>query len=86
MLQQRLIQEIDALGPNYSYEDLDTKVPYMDAIVKESLRLYPPGHLLIRDTTEDLKLKGMLTFKDVVQSKHAAFVKFVFSADTSRCL
>lgn len=33
-------------------------MPYMEAVVKESLRLYPPGHILLRETTDDLEIKG----------------------------
>ena len=59
-MQQKCMEEVDALGSDYTpnYEDLESRMPYLDAVVKESLRLFPPGHLLLRETTEDLKLKG----------------------------
>ncbi len=34
-------------------------MPYLDACLKESMRLYPPGHLTPREPlTEDFTVKG----------------------------
>ncbi|KAI3603506.1 cytochrome p450, partial [Moniliophthora roreri] len=55
--QERLRQEInEARIKNYGEDfDYDTllKLPYLDAVCKEVLRLYPPAHRLIRTSSED---------------------------------
>ena len=39
--QQRLYEEVQKYGPNFSYEDI-AKMPYLEACVAETLRLYNP--------------------------------------------
>ena len=59
-VQDKVIAEVDALGKDWapSLEDLEEKLPYLDACLKEALRLYPPAHLLFRETESDMTLEG----------------------------
>ncbi|CAG2158120.1 unnamed protein product [Oppiella nova] len=57
-IQQRLYDEITASTPDssdISYEAL-TQMPYLDAVVSESLRLYPPAVRLVRQATSAYSL------------------------------
>lgn len=47
--------EVDALGRTPSYEDL-SKLPYTLAVLKESMRLYPPAYVLARRAVEDVTI------------------------------
>lgn len=47
--------EVDALGHAPSYEDL-TRLPYTLAVLKESMRLYPPAYVLARRAIEDVTI------------------------------
>ncbi|XP_023912603.2 3,9-dihydroxypterocarpan 6A-monooxygenase [Quercus suber] len=53
-------QEIDmVIGKNKIVEESDiVKLPYMQAIVKEILRLHPTGPLITRECTEDCNIAG----------------------------
>lgn len=53
-------QEIDmVIGKNKIVEESDiVKLPYMQAIVKEILRLHPTGPLIARECTEDCNIAG----------------------------
>lgn len=54
--QERLWQEARALGDrDPTAED---SLPYVDAVVSEALRLYPPGVLLLRETQHATRLGG----------------------------
>lgn len=56
--QDRVRQESEALGRNYlTYDDID-KLPSLDLVFKESLRLCSPVGALARKTTEDTELLG----------------------------
>ena len=63
-VQDKVIAEVDALGKDWvpSFEDLEEKLPYLDACLKEALRLFPPGHLLFREAETDLTLEGRSRF------------------------
>ncbi|OVA04816.1 Cytochrome P450 [Macleaya cordata] len=52
--------EIDSVvGKNRLVEESDIpKLPYLQAIVKETLRLHPTGPLIVRESTEDCKVQG----------------------------
>ncbi|KIK52522.1 hypothetical protein GYMLUDRAFT_88653 [Collybiopsis luxurians FD-317 M1] len=39
--QNRLREEIQSIGNEATYDDFQTKFPYLDAVLKETLRLYP---------------------------------------------
>jgi len=53
--QQRLREELIALGREPTYEDLTSpdKLPYLDAVVKEGLRVYPVGAYQDRVAVKD---------------------------------
>ena len=53
------LQELDAYGADtFSPGDLP-KLPYLEACLKEAMRLFPPGVFLIREPlTEDFHLQG----------------------------
>lgn len=58
--QDKLLAEIDALGKDWTpvYEELESRLPYLAAVLKESLRLYPPAHTLVREAEQDMQLAG----------------------------
>lgn len=42
-LQDKLRREIVSFGAEPTYQDFQNKLPYLDAVVKEGLRMFPPG-------------------------------------------
>ena len=56
------------LGPNGwpSYDDLHSGLPYCMAVVKESLRLYPPAPVTTRDLEHPLQLKVNETITETI--------------------
>nr|QOI02200.1 Cytochrome P450 superfamily protein [Camptotheca acuminata] len=66
-IMKKLREEIDrVVGPNRKVEEADMdSLPYMQAVVKESLRLHPALPLLLpRNTMEDTDYMGYLIPKD----------------------
>ncbi|MBS2019677.1 MAG: cytochrome P450 [Deltaproteobacteria bacterium] len=56
-VRERLEAELDALGHDPSYEEL-RELPYTLAVLKESMRLYPPAYMLARRAIQDVELGG----------------------------
>lgn len=58
--QARLVKEVDELGTSWlpTYEALEGRLPYMDAVINESLRLFPPVWLTMREVETDVELLG----------------------------
>jgi len=55
----KLLQEVDSLnGQLPSPEELDQKLPYLNNVIKEVLRLYPPVPFVVRNATADEILAG----------------------------
>lgn len=59
-IQERLYQEICSVVGDRKVEDKDIdNLPYLNAVVKETLRRHPPGHFVLsHSVTEDCKLRG----------------------------
>ncbi|CAO2205065.1 unnamed protein product [Urochloa humidicola] len=57
---RRLQEEIRAVigGDDRVTEDHLDKLPYLDRVIKETLRLHPPGALMARETIQDVHLLG----------------------------
>lgn len=54
------VQEVDAFGRDRMPQNKDLEhLPYVQAVFKEALRLFPPGHISIREAVEDLNLNGI---------------------------
>jgi cytochrome P450 len=53
----RLEAEVDALGRTPTYDDLKL-LPYTLAVLKESMRLYPPAYILARRAVETTTIGG----------------------------
>ena len=57
--QAKLVAEVDAFGRDRdpTVEDLDT-LPYLDGVIKEALRLFPPAYLTTRMAEDTFELAG----------------------------
>ncbi|KAH6812433.1 hypothetical protein C2S51_026195 [Perilla frutescens var. frutescens] len=57
---QKAVQEIDSvIGKDRLVEESEiTSLPYLQAIVKETLRLHPTGPMIVRESSEDCTIAG----------------------------
>jgi cytochrome P450 family 4 len=59
-VQEKLFEEIqEFIGDEDFSMDIFNKMPYMDRVLKECLRLYPPVPFIARTLTEDLNHEGV---------------------------
>ncbi|TFK38920.1 cytochrome P450, partial [Crucibulum laeve] len=52
-LQNRLREELNTVGTEPSYDDIQSGLPYLDAVTREVLRLHPPTPYMERNATKD---------------------------------
>lgn len=57
-VRERLEAEVDALEGPPGFEEVQ-RLPYLDQVFKESLRLYPPVWIIGRENVRELELGGM---------------------------
>lgn len=57
-VEKNILEEIDRFGIDKTpkYEDIIESFPYVEAVFKESLRLYPPVPITIREAERDMHL------------------------------
>ncbi|RDD43709.1 Cytochrome P450 3A8 [Trichoplax sp. H2] len=67
-VQQRLLDEIDEKCPKGTTvtSELVSSLPYLDMVLSESLRIYPPAYIVNRIAKNDIVIGGVLIPKDVV--------------------
>lgn len=79
-VQRRLLQEVDQFGRDrrVTYQDLD-KFPFIEAVVRESLRLYPPATILNRR----VKAGGFVLTRDIVVPEGVGVFPFLYGYQRS---
>jgi len=69
-IQQKLSEEINEIcrnTENLTFSmDFINKFPYLDAVIKETMRLFPVVPLIMRQSSEDVDIDGCLIPKDTV--------------------
>ncbi|KAG6552997.1 hypothetical protein Mapa_005334 [Marchantia paleacea] len=59
--ERKMLAEIDAFGPRdlpITTEDLETKFPYVDMVIKETMRKHTTTPVVAREASEDIELGG----------------------------
>ncbi len=64
-VRERMEAEVDALGRTPTFEDLRA-LPYTLAVLKESMRLYPPAYIVGRRNVRDLTVGGYPLKKNAI--------------------
>ncbi|KAK8450403.1 hypothetical protein SEVIR_6G021350v4, partial [Setaria viridis] len=62
-VEEKLLREIDAFGPKDvvpSSNDLQTKFPYVERVLKETMRFYTASPLVTREASEDVEVGAYL--------------------------
>ncbi|KAJ3691973.1 hypothetical protein LUZ60_012323 [Juncus effusus] len=62
-VEEKLLQEIDRFGPKDlipTYEDLQNKFPYLDQLIRETMRFYMVSPLIARETSQPVEIGGFL--------------------------
>jgi cytochrome P450 len=64
LIYRRMQQEVDRVlqGRTPAYDDLDS-LPYCLRVFKESMRLYPPAYLIMREALDDVVIDGFTVVK-----------------------
>ncbi|KAL6615860.1 hypothetical protein ACP70R_038130 [Stipagrostis hirtigluma subsp. patula] len=60
-VEEKLLREIDAFGPKDvvpSSEELQTKFPYVEQVLKETMRFFTASPLVAREASEDVEVGG----------------------------